>query len=145
MSLVDRILLTLPLDKREQKMHLSLTLPRPPALVCHTLQMRPPRGCGGASHQVPESRWSRVMEFHLLVMSMYRISTAAMDKLLLLSLQFLPRTGRQMCHCLAETHRVPALFQAYSGQTACAPSKCIGCPPPRVWYKKVGYLGVIRS
>lgn len=47
-----------------------------------------------ASHQLPESRWSRVMEFHLLVMSMYRMSTAAMDKLLLLSLQFLPKMGR---------------------------------------------------
>lgn len=28
------------------------------------------QGMVEASHQVPESRWSRVMEFHLLVMSM---------------------------------------------------------------------------
>lgn len=47
---------------------------------------------GWRGHQVPESRWSRVMVFHLLVMSMYSMSTAAMDKLLLLSLQFLPET-----------------------------------------------------
>lgn len=53
-----------------------------------------PRGTAEIGHWVPESRWSRVMEFHLLVMSMYRMSTAAMDRLLLLSLQFLPKTGR---------------------------------------------------
>ena len=55
-----------------------------------------PQGMVEIGCQVPESRWSRVMEFHLLVMSMYRMSTEAMDRLLLLSLQFLPKTRRDM-------------------------------------------------
>lgn len=38
---------------------------------------------------LPDSLWSIPMLFHLLVISMQRISTVAMEKLLLLSLQFL--------------------------------------------------------
>lgn len=43
---------------------------------------------------LPDSLWSIPMLFHLLVISIYKISTEAIEKLLLLSLQFLLRTDK---------------------------------------------------
>lgn len=56
---------------------------------------------------LPDSLWSNPMLFHLRVISMYKISTEAIEKLLLLSLQFLLKMNNKKAKHLI-TSKLPS-------------------------------------
>lgn len=67
---------------------------------------------------LPDSLWSIPILFHLLVISMYKISTAAIEKLLLLSLQFLLKMNNRKAKHLI-TSKLPSHKNPRKSNTEC--------------------------
>lgn len=67
---------------------------------------------------LPDSLWSIPILFHLLVISMYKISTAAIEKLLLLSLQFLLKMNNRKAKHLI-TSKLPSHKNPRKSNTVC--------------------------